>query len=50
MKIDLTFSENFDILYNSYIQYPVGQQLLRLEGIHPDQLDVGKMSHKYFTD
>ena len=50
MKIDLTFSENFDRLYNSYMQYPVGQQLLRLEGIHPDQLDVGKMSHKYFTD
>ena len=50
MKIGLTFSETFDRLYESFMAYPEGEQLLRLEGIHPDQLDVGQMSHKYFTD
>lgn len=50
MKIGLTFSETFDRWYNSYLESEVGEKLLKLEGIHPDQLDVGQMSHKYFTD
>ena len=50
MKIGLTFSETFDRLYESFMAYPEGEELLKLEGIHPDQLDVGQMSHKYFTD
>ena len=50
MKINLTFSETFDRLYESFMSYPKGEKLLKLEGIHPEQLDVGNMSHKYFTD
>ena len=50
MKIDLTFSETFDRWYNAYLENTVGEKLLKLEGIHPSQLDVGQMSHKYFTD
>lgn len=50
MKINLTFSETFDRLYNSFMEFPIGEKLLKLEGIHPSQLDVGQMSHKYFTD
>lgn len=50
MKINLTFSESFDRLYDSFMEFPTGEKLLKLEGIHPSQLDVGQMSHKYFTD
>ena len=50
MKINLTFSKTFDRLYESFMAYPKGEKLLKLEGIHPEQLDVGNMSHKYFTD
>ena len=50
MKINLTFSETFDRLYESFMSFPKGEKLLKLEGIHPEQLDVGNMSHKYFTD
>ena len=49
MKINLTFSETFDIWYSNYANNKQGKDLLRAEGIHPDQLDVGNMSHKYFT-
>ena len=50
MKINLTFSETFDRLYNVFLNWDKGEKLLKLEGIHPEQLDVGNMSHKYFTD
>lgn len=50
MKVNLTFSEAFDRLYDSFMAFPLGEKLLKLEGIHPSQLDVGQMSHKYFTD
>lgn len=50
MKINLTFSETFDRLYESFMSFPKGEKLLKLEGVHPEQLDVGNMSHKYFTD
>lgn len=50
MKIGLTFSETFDRWYNAYLETATGEKFLKLEGIHPDQLDVGQMSHKYFTD
>lgn len=49
MKINLTFSKNFDALIEEYLSDPLGEQLLKLEGIHPSQLDVGQMSHDYFT-
>ena len=50
MIINLTFSKTFDRWYESFRAVPVGEKLLKLEGIHPEQLDVGNMSHKYFTD
>ena len=50
MIIGLTFSKTFDRWYESFRAVPVGEKLLKLEGIHPEQLDVGNMSHKYFTD
>lgn len=50
MRIGLTFSETFDRWYESYNGYKQGRELLKLEGIHPSQLDIGMMSHNYFTD
>lgn len=50
MKIGLTFSETFDKWYDRMMSNSTTEELLMMEGIHPDQLDVGNMSHKYFTD
>ena len=48
MKINLTFSDTFDNWYNNYVNNKQGASLLRAEGIHPEQLDIGNMSHQYF--
>lgn len=50
MNIGLTFSKTFDEWYQMYLEDTKGEKFLKLEGIHPTQLDVGQMSHKYFTD
>ncbi len=50
MLVKLSFSETFDNLYKEFLGYEQGEQLLKLEGIHPDQLDMGGMSYRYFTE
>lgn len=50
MFMKLTFSETFDAWYDRFMSTKDGRLLLMMEGIHPTQLDVGNMSHKYFTD
>lgn len=49
MIINLTFDKDFDALIDKFLGDEIGQELLKLEGIHPDQLDAGQMSHNYFT-
>lgn len=49
MQINLTFEPEFDNLYNNYNLTPERSELLHLEGISRPKLDVGAMSHDYFT-
>ena len=49
MKLSATFEPGFDKLYSKFASDPVGIQLLDLEGISPRKVDVGQMSHDYFT-
>lgn len=49
MRINYTFDDDFDALYKSYANCERGLELLRIEGIAPDNLDVGQMSKRYFT-
>lgn len=47
MNINLTFEPEFDVLYKEALEkYP---ELLAVEGISPKKIDVGQMSHNYFT-
>jgi len=50
MIIDTTFSDEFDSWYNSFGQSEKGRMLLDIEGISRRCLDVGGMSHAYFTE
>jgi len=45
MQVNITFEDDFDELYNNF---PV--EFLRLEGIAPEQLDIGLQSKKYFAE
>jgi ribonucleoside-triphosphate reductase len=49
MQYNVTFEKGFDELYTNYSSDPNGLKLLELEGISPEKIDVGAMSHKYFT-
>ncbi|MTV50905.1 anaerobic ribonucleoside-triphosphate reductase [Heliobacillus mobilis] len=49
MKISLTFEPGFDTLYQKFAKDPIGLRMLELEGISPNKVDVGQMSHDYFT-
>ncbi|MTV50031.1 anaerobic ribonucleoside-triphosphate reductase [Heliobacillus mobilis] len=49
MKISLTFEPGFDTLYQKFSKDPIGLKMLELEGISPNKVDVGQMSHDYFT-
>lgn len=49
MQISLTLDHQFDDLYNNYALSAERAQLLDIDGISRDKLDVGKMSHAYFT-
>ncbi len=50
MRIETTFSETFDDLYNSFNRSEQGHELLKIDGISRHFLDMGKMSHLYFTE
>lgn len=50
MNIPFTVDKEFEKLYNEYVNDSIKSQLLKLEGIHPEQLDVANMSKKYFSD
>lgn len=49
MQLNTTFSPEFDDWYNRINQTELGKQLLDIEGISHRCLDVGGMSHAYFT-
>ncbi|MCW2279287.1 anaerobic ribonucleoside-triphosphate reductase [Heliophilum fasciatum] len=49
MNFTLTFDPKFDALYKKFVKDPQGREMLALEGISPEKIDVGKMSHDYFT-
>lgn len=49
LPVTLTFEPEFNELYLSYATNPSKLKYLELEGISPDKIDVGAMSHKYFT-
>ncbi|MZP28662.1 anaerobic ribonucleoside-triphosphate reductase [Heliobacterium undosum] len=49
MKLSLTFEPGFHRLYQKFANDPIGLKLLELEGISPNKVDVGQMSHDYFT-
>lgn len=50
MRIETTFSDTFDELYNKFNLHEQGKKLLELDGISRRTLDVGRMSHQYFTE
>jgi ribonucleoside-triphosphate reductase len=50
MRIQTTFDNDFEDLYNSYNINDKGKALLDIEGISRDALDIGVMSKKYFTN
>jgi anaerobic ribonucleoside-triphosphate reductase len=48
LQVKLTFEPEFDTLYREFlINHP---DLLDIEGISPRKIDVGQMSHDYFTE
>lgn len=49
MRMTATFEKGFDTLYYKFANDPVGSRLLHLDGISPRKVDVGQMSHDYFT-
>lgn len=49
LPITATFEPEFNQLYLSYATNPSKLKLLDIEGISPEKIDVGAMSHKYFT-
>lgn len=50
MRANITFEPAFDELYESFLGRDNGRELLTFCGVAPHQIDVGAMSHKYFTD
>lgn len=50
MRIQTSFDNDFEELYNSYNLNEKGKALLEIEGISRDALDIGVMSKKYFTN
>jgi len=49
LLIGLTFESDFEKLYYNYAKDPDRVKLLDLDGISPRKVDVGQMSHNYFT-
>lgn len=49
MKINMSLRPEFEELYNSFANSNVLCELLRIEGIAPDQLDIGKRSYDFFN-
>ena len=50
MRIGMSLVPGFEDLYDYFLGKPGGYELLRIEGIAPDQLDVGIASHKFFDE
>lgn len=50
MQLTNTFSDSFDSWYNSFNHTENGRKLLDIEGISRRCLDIGQMSHSYFTE
>ena len=49
MRVEMTFSESYDELYNKFNQSEKGKKLLEIDGIARTSIDLGAMSHLYFT-
>lgn len=49
MKINMTLRPEFEELYDKFLDRPGGTELLRIEGIAPEQLDVGLRSFDFFN-
>jgi ribonucleoside-triphosphate reductase len=49
MRIETTFSNEFDEWYNKIMKANLGPEFLDIEGISRRCIDVGLMSHSYFT-
>ncbi len=50
LKTTQTFSGGFDELYNQFRTTKNGKELLKAEGISREDLDIGILSKKYFTE
>lgn len=50
MKIGFSLHEGFERLYNEFLATPHGKELLDIEGISPQKLDVGYLSHEFFEN
>jgi hypothetical protein len=48
MKTEMSLIPEFEELYEKYVNDPVSLKLLKIEGIAPEQLDVGTASHDFF--
>jgi ribonucleoside-triphosphate reductase len=49
MKIDMTLSDSFEAWYSKIMRTNLGPEFLDIEGISRRCLNVGSMSHSYFT-
>jgi ribonucleoside-triphosphate reductase (formate) len=49
LRLENTFSDDFDNWYNEFNRTETGKKLLDIEGISRRCLDIGQMSHSYFT-
>lgn len=49
MQVQMTFEPEFDELYASFVNDTKKAQYLNLDGIGSRKVDVGQMSHNYFT-
>lgn len=50
MKIGMSLVKGFEDLYNKFLESDNGEELLKIEGIHPSQLDIGMQSEDFFNN
>lgn len=50
MNISMSLVPGFEKLYDSFCRNERGLQMLKIEGITPNDLDIGKSSHDFFED
>ena len=50
MVIGMSLVKGFEDLYEKFCSSPEGLAMLKIEGIDPEQLNIGKSSHSFFED